>query len=88
MANLHIPLPEYLVTSAALLGQIAVPLMLFASGVRRLMEGIWSHLGLAMAQPALSAGGGPLLGLAVWLLPSSPPGSRCWTLLAALPRRY
>ena len=25
VANLHIPLPEYLVTSAALLGQIAVP---------------------------------------------------------------
>ncbi|MNZ05668.1 hypothetical protein D3C78_223940 [compost metagenome] len=47
VANLQIPLPDYLVTSASLLGQIAVPLMLFALGIR-LMEGELDHLGLAL----------------------------------------
>ncbi len=47
VANLHITLPEYVVTTASLLGQISVPLMLFALGIR-LMEGELDHLGLAL----------------------------------------
>lgn len=72
VANLHIPLPEYLVTSAALLGQIAVPLMLFALGIR-LMEGELDHLGLAIKCNLLYLLAGAIsLGLAVWLLPLEP----------------
>jgi predicted permease len=71
VANLHIPLPEYLVTSAALLGQISVPLMLFALGIR-LMEGAGSSGAGHQVQPALPVGGGLSLGLAVWLLPLEP----------------
>ena len=47
VANLHIALPEYVVTTASLVGQISVPLMLFALGIR-LTEGELDHLGLAL----------------------------------------
>ncbi|WP_204383268.1 AEC family transporter, partial [Aeromonas veronii] len=69
VANLHITLPEYVVTTASLLGQISVPLMLFALGIR-LMEGELDHLGLALKCNLLYllAGGLSLL-LAIWLLP-------------------
>ena len=64
VANLHIPLPEYLVTTASLLGQISVPLMLFALGIR-LMEGELDHLGLALQCNLLYLlAGGISLGLA------------------------
>ena len=65
VANLHIPLPEYLVTSASLLGQISVPLMLFALGIR-LMEGSWiiwgspSSATCSICWPAASPGAGGL----------------------------
>ncbi|MFM4940646.1 AEC family transporter [Aeromonas enteropelogenes] len=69
VANLQIPLPEYLVTTVSMLGQISVPLMLFALGIR-LMEGELDHLGLALRCNLLYllAGGLSLL-LAIWLLP-------------------
>ncbi len=56
-------------TTASLLGQISVPLMLFALGIR-LMEGELDHLGLALKCNLLYllAGGLSLL-LAIWLLP-------------------
>ena len=75
VANLHIPLPEYLVTSAALLGQIAVPLMLFALGVR-LMEG-WAIWGWPSSATCSICWRGLSLGLAVWLLPLEPAWIRC-----------
>ena len=84
VANLHIPLPEYLVTSASLLGQISVPLMLFALGIR-LMEGSWIIWGSPQVQPALSAGRRHLLGLAVWLLPLQPAWIPLLMLSVALP---
>ena len=57
-------------TSAALLGQIAVPLMLFALGIR-LMKGSWSHLGLALKCNLLYLLAGPPRG-SPWLLPLEP----------------
>ena len=77
--------PEYLVTSAALLGQIAVPLMLFALGIR-LMEGELDHLGLAIKCNLLYLlAGGLSLGLAVWLLPLEPDWIPLLMLSVALP---
>ncbi len=85
VANLHIPLPEYLVTSADLLGQIAVPLMLFALGIR-LMEGELGHLGLALKCNLLYLlAGGLALGVAVWLLPLKPEWIPLLMLSVALP---
>ncbi|WAG12978.1 AEC family transporter [Aeromonas dhakensis] len=85
VANLHISLPEYLVTSASLLGQISVPLMLFALGIR-LMEGELDHLGLALKCNLLYLlAGGISLGLAVWLLPLQPAWIPLLTLSVALP---
>jgi hypothetical protein len=85
VANLHIPLPEYLVTSASLLGQISVPLMLFALGIR-LMEGELDHLGLALKCNLLYLlAGGISLGLAVWLLPLQPAWIPLLMLSVALP---
>ncbi|MCS3766948.1 putative permease [Aeromonas hydrophila] len=83
--GLHIPLPEYLVTSASLLGQISVPLMLFALGIR-LMEGELDHLGLALKCNLLYLlAGGISLGLAVWLLPLQPAWIPLLMLSVALP---
>ncbi|WP_323901797.1 AEC family transporter [Aeromonas hydrophila] len=85
VANLHIPLPEYLVTSASLLGQISVPLMLFALGIR-LMEGELDHLGLALKCNLLYLlAGGISLALAVWLLPLQPAWIPLLMLSVALP---
>ena len=85
VANLQIPLPDYLVTSASLLGQIAVPLMLFALGIR-LMEGELDHLGLALKCNLLYLlAGGISLGIAVWLLPLDPDWIPLLTLSVALP---
>lgn len=85
VANLQIPLPDYLVTSASLLGQIAVPLMLFALGVR-LMEGELGHLGLALKCNLLYLlAGGISLGIAVWLLPLEPDWIPLLMLSVALP---
>ena len=85
VANLQIPLPDYLVTSASLLGQIAVPLMLFALGIR-LMEGELGHLRLALKCNLLYLlAGGISLGIAVWLLPLDPDWIPLLTLSVALP---
>lgn len=85
VANLQIPLPDYLVTSASLLGQIAVPLMLFALGIR-LMEGELGHLRLALKCNLLYLlAGGISLGIAVWLLPLDPAWIPLLMLSVALP---
>lgn len=85
VANLQIPLPEYLVTSATLLGQISVPLMLFALGVR-LMEGELGHLGLALKCNLLYLlAGGLSFGLVVWLLPLEAEWLPLLMLSVALP---
>ncbi|MFC5708328.1 AEC family transporter [Aeromonas eucrenophila] len=85
VANLQIPLPGYMVTSASLLGQLSVPLMLFALGIR-LMEGELGHLGLALKCNLLYLlAGGLSLALAVWLLPLRPEWIPLLTLSVALP---
>ncbi|MNH19160.1 Membrane transport protein [compost metagenome] len=85
VANLQILLPGYVVTSASLLGQLSVPLMLFALGIR-LMEGELGHLGLALKCNLLYLlAGGLSLAFAVWLLPLRPEWIPLLTLSVALP---
>lgn len=73
-------LPEFVYTSADLLGQIAVPLMLFALGVR-LSSGEVGDLGLAFKVNVsyLLAGASSLLLVAWWL-----PLTQDWLQLLAL----
>ncbi|WP_116473311.1 AEC family transporter [Zobellella maritima] len=73
-------LPEFIITSAELLGQMAVPLMLFALGVR-LSEGEMGNLGLAFRVNIsyLLVGAATLLLLAWWL-----PLTDDWLRLLAL----
>ncbi|MBZ6067515.1 AEC family transporter [Aeromonas schubertii] len=68
-ANLGVTLPAFVVTSASLLGQISVPLMLFALGIR-LLDGEWEDLGMALGINLLYLLVGALsLCLVWWLLP-------------------
>lgn len=73
-------LPDFLITSSHLLGQISVPLMLFALGVR-LSQGEISELGLALRVNLtyLVVGALSFLAVATWL-----PLSRDWLQLLAL----
>ncbi len=85
VANLHIPLPEYLVTSASARPDIGAADAV-ALGIR-LMEGL-DHLGLALKCNLLYLlAGGISLGLAVWLLPLQPAWVPLLMLSVALPRR-
>lgn len=85
VANLQISLPAYVVTSASLLGQLSVPLMLFALGIR-LLEGELEHLGLALKCNLLYLlAGGLSLWFVVWLLPLDPAWIPLLTLSVALP---
>ena len=73
-------LPDFVITSSHLLGQISVPLMLFALGVR-LSQGEISELGLALRVNLtyLVVGTLSFLAVATWL-----PLSRDWLQLLAL----
>lgn len=73
-------LPDFVITSSHLLGQISVPLMLFALGVR-LSQGEISELGLALRVNLtyLVVGALSFLAVATWL-----PLSRDWLQLLAL----
>lgn len=78
-------LPDFIYTSADLLGQIAVPLMLFALGVR-LAGGEMGNLGLAFKVNVsyLLAGAASLL-LVAWLLPLTEDWLRLLALSVMLP---
>lgn len=78
-------LPEFVYTSADLLGQIAVPLMLFALGVR-LASGEVGELGLAFKvnMSYLLAGALSLL-LVAWWLPLTPEWLQLLALSVMLP---
>lgn len=73
-------LPDFVLTSSQLLGQIAVPLMLFALGVR-LAQGEIGHLGMALRVNLiyLAVGAVSFLLVAWWL-----PLSQDWLQLLAL----
>ncbi|GAA3530720.1 AEC family transporter [Zobellella aerophila] len=78
-------LPGFITTSAELLGQMAVPLMLFALGVR-LSEGEMGNLGLAFRVNIsyLLVGAASLL-LVAWLLPLTDDWLRLLALSVMLP---
>ncbi|MDX1268503.1 MAG: AEC family transporter, partial [Oceanisphaera sp.] len=78
-------LPEFVYTSTGLLGQMAVPLMLFALGVR-LSGGEMGDLGLALRVNLsyLLAGAASLL-LVAWCLPLSADWLRLLALSVMLP---
>jgi malate permease and related proteins len=85
VTNLAIPLPEYVVTSASLLGQLSVPLMLFSLGIR-LMEGELENLRLALKCNLLYLlTGGLSLVFVVWILPLKAEWIPLLTLSVALP---
>lgn len=67
VANLGLHLPGFVITSASLLGQISVPLMLFALGIR-LLDGEWDDLGMALWLNLLYLLAGALSLLLVWWL--------------------
>jgi len=78
-------LPQFLLTSLDLLGQIAVPLMLFSLGVRLSQDRI-DHLGLALRINGMYLLAGALaLVIVVWLLPLTPEWTRLVALSAMLP---
>lgn len=80
LANQQSVMPEFVYTSAELLGQISVPLMLFALGVR-LSQGAVDNIGLALRINVLYllVGAVSLLVVAWWL-----PLSQQWLQLLAL----
>lgn len=80
LADHQAVLPDFVITSSHLLGQISVPLMLFALGVR-LSQGEISELGLALRVNLtyLVVGALSFLAVATWL-----PLSRDWLQLLAL----
>ncbi|MGO4998924.1 AEC family transporter [Oceanisphaera sp. W20_SRM_FM3] len=80
LADHRAVLPDFVLTSSQLLGQISVPLMLFALGVR-LSQGEISELGLALRVNLtyLAVGALSFLAVATWL-----PLSRDWLQLLAL----
>ncbi|ATG75868.1 AEC family transporter [Zobellella denitrificans] len=78
-------LPEFVYTSADLLGQIAVPLMLFALGVR-LSGGEMGELGLALrVNLAYLLVGAASFALVAWWLPLSADWLRLLALSVMLP---
>ncbi len=78
-------LPQFLLTSLELLGQIAVPLMLFGLGVRLSQDRI-EQLGLALRiNGAYLLAGALALGIVLWLLPLTPEWTRLIALSAMLP---
>ena len=78
-------IPDFVTTSIDLTGQIAIPLMLFALGVRLSQDRI-EQLGLALRINVLYLLAGLLtLPFVLWLLPLTPEWSRLIILSAMLP---
>lgn len=77
--------PEFVVTSVDLTGQIAIPLMLFGLGVRLSQDRI-EQMGLALRINGLYLLAGLLtLPLVLWLLPLTPDWARMVALSVMLP---
>lgn len=78
-------LPQFLLTSIDLMGQISIPLMLFSLGVRLSQDRI-DHLGLALRINGMFLLAGAVsLGIVLWLLPLTPEWARLVALSAMLP---
>ncbi|MGB6155025.1 MAG: AEC family transporter, partial [Castellaniella sp.] len=78
-------IPSFVMTTVELIGQIAIPLMLFGLGVRLAQERI-DQLGLALRINLLYLLAGALtLPLVLWLLPLTPEWSRMVALSVMLP---
>ncbi|PSJ47753.1 transporter [Zobellella endophytica] len=85
LADHRAMLPEFIYTSADLLGQIAVPLMLFALGVR-LSGGEVGDLGMAFrVNLAYLLAGAASFALVAWLLPLGNDWLRLLALSVMLP---
>ena len=77
--------PAFVLTVVAMLGHLAIPLMLFALGVRISQDRI-RHLGLALRINGMYLLAGALtVTLVVWLLPLTPEWTRLVVLSAMLP---
>ncbi len=77
--------PSFVMTTVELIGQIAIPLMLFGLGVRLAQDRI-DQLGLALRINLLYLLAGALtLPLVLWLLPLTPEWSRMVALSVMLP---
>lgn len=78
-------IPSFVITTADLAGQIAIPLMLFSLGVRLSQDRI-EQLGLALRINGLYLCAGLLtLPFVLWLLPLTPAWSRLVALSVLLP---
>ncbi|MGB3741263.1 MAG: AEC family transporter [Castellaniella sp.] len=78
-------IPSFVMTTVELIGQIAIPLMLFGLGVRLAQDRI-DQLGLALRINLLYLLAGALtLPLVLWLLPLTPEWSRMVALSVMLP---
>jgi predicted permease len=78
-------IPDFILTSAELTGQLTVPLMLFGLGVR-VSQGRIEQIGLALRINALYLLAGALtIPIVLWLLPLTPEWSRLVALSAMLP---
>lgn len=78
-------IPGFVITSVDLVGQIAIPLMLFGLGVRLSASRI-GHLALALRINGLYLLAGAItLPLVLWLLPLTPEWSRLVALSVMLP---
>jgi predicted permease len=82
---LRLPLPDFMRQPIDMLGQIAIPLMLFALGVR--MTGIdFRHWKIGLWGAVLAPLSGLLLAVPLaLLLPLQPPQAACLILFGALP---
>ena len=78
-------IPDFIMISAELTGQLAVPLMLFGLGVR-VSQGRIEQIGLALRINGLYLLAGALtIPIVLWLLPLTPEWSRLVALSAMLP---
>lgn len=77
--------PQFLRTSLDLLGQIAIPLMLFSLGVRLSQDRITDAMLTLRINLVYLAAGAVCLPLVVWVLPLSPEWTRMLALSALLP---
>lgn len=85
VANLHIPLPGFVLTTASMLGQLSVPIMLFALGIRLLEGGIEDIRLALLANLAYLLVGALSLMLVWWLLPLQPEWLPLLLVSVALP---
>ena len=85
LANYQSSIPDFISTSVDLLGQVAIPLMLFSLGVRLASDKI-NQLGAAIRTNLVYlAAGAVCVPIIVWLLPLTADWTRLLLLSAMLP---